>query len=490
MTIDIRKKLEPLEVLDLKKCATVGKTVEQMEKCAIGARMIGEVAKTLTELVLEKKKIIVVYDGKKETELGKLIFKMVFKKKWFSEIYTPEEYAVRKAKIKDILLIVGSFSERYENAIRNNSKKAVFINNQNLFKPGQVRDGHFPDFVHADPKLVIPILYLTLEERIKKKASNISNLIKLWSKIGGVAAQAAGGFDTLKRMVSDPDCVVFGTFSGIMTVAKMGGIVSEMIDQGWLQGISATGALICHGFVEGVGLKHFKYNPKFNDVEMADQKLNRITDSVEPEENLDQVEEVLDHILNKTIDGKKPVGPTRINSLIGKYLAKNYPEGPSILRSAYLKKVPVFIPASVDSELGNDIYITNEKRIRAGRKPIIVDHEIDSRLLVKMVTKAKKVGIFSVGGGVPRNNIQNVAPLIEIMNERLDLNLPGRMFSYGCRIDPTLPYLGNLSGCTYSEGGSWRKMDLKRGRFSEVQADATMLLPFYARGLIDSLNQK
>jgi len=488
MTVDVRKKLKPLEVLDLKKCATVGKTVEQMEKCAIGARMIGETARTLSELILKKEKIVIIYDGKLESELGKLLFGMVKNKKWFFGIYTPAEYGSEKRKGKDILLVVGSFSERYENAIYKSSKRAIFVNNLNLFKPGQIRDGYFPDFIHADPKLVIPILYLTLEERIGKKASKISDLIRLWSKFGGTASQASHGFETLQKMISDPKCVVFGTFSGIMTVAKMGGLIAKMLDQGWLQGIAATGALICHGFVEGVGLKHFKYDPRFSDIEMADQKLNRITDSVEPEENLDQVEEVLDRILNKTIDGKKPVSPTQINSLIGKYLTKNYPEGPSILRSAYLKKVPVFIPASVDSELGNDIYITNKKRIKAGRQPIVVDHEIDSRLLVKMVTKAKKVGIFSVGGGVPRNNIQNIAPLIEIMNARLGLNLPERMFSYGCRIDPTLPYFGNLSGCTYSEGGSWRKMDLKYGRFSEVLADATMILPFYAAGLLEVLD--
>jgi deoxyhypusine synthase len=490
MAVDIRKKLQPLEVLDLKKCRSVAKTVEQMEKCAIGARMTGEVAKSLTDLILKKEEIIVIYDGKKDTEIGKLIFKMAIKKKWFSQVFTPEEYANTKRRKKDIALVIGSFSERYESAIFRETKRAIFINLSNQFKSGQVRDGFFPDFVNADPRLIIPILYLTLEERIEKKTSRISELIKLWSKMGGPATQAADGFKTLQKMVTDPNCFVFGTFSGIMTVAKMGGIIAEMIDREWLNGISATGALICHGFVEGVGLKHFKYNPKFEDLEMASQKLNRITDSVEPEENLDHVEEVLDHILNRAIDGKKPVSPTQINSFIGKYLARKYPDGPSILRSAYLKKAPVFIPASVDSELGNDIYITNEKRLKKGRRPIVVDHEIDSRLLVKLVTGAKKVGIFSIGGGVPRNNVQNVAPLIEIMNARLNLNLPERMFSYGCRIDPTFPYLGNLSGCTYSEGGSWRKMDLKRGRFSEVQADAAMVLPFYARGLVDLSSQK
>jgi len=483
MTQDIRKKLQPLEVLDLAKCSSVGKTVEQMEKCAIGARMIGEVAKTLTDLVSRGEKISIIYDGKRESQLGKLLQKIVKQKKWFAKLASPEEYAGDENIKNDIILAVGSFSERHEDAIYKKAKRGIFINLSNQFSPGQVRDGFFQDFIAADPNLVMPIIFLTLEERLEGKSHSISDLITLWSKFGGPAAQAAHGFETLHQMIDDPDCLVFGTFSGIMTVAKMGGIISEMIDAKWLRAIAATGALICHGFVEGVGLKHFKYDPQFSDIEMAGQKLNRITDSVEPEENLDQVEEILDHILDEKLRGGDPVSPTEINSLIGEYLAKKYPDGPSILRSAYKKKVPVFIPASVDSELGNDIYITNEKRVKEGKPQIMVNHETDSRLLVKLVTTAKKVGIFSVGGGVPRNNVQNVAPLIEIMNQRLNLDLPEKMFSYGCRIDPTLPYLGNLSGCTYSEGGSWRKMDIQHGRFSEVLADATMVLPFYAAAL-------
>jgi hypothetical protein len=160
------------------------KTAEQMEKCAIGARMIGEVSKTLTELIKTKEKIVIIYDGKKETELGKLILKMVFRKKWFSEIYTPEEYQKEKRKRKDIALVIGSFSERYEEAIFEKIKRAIFINLSNQFKPGQVRDGYFPDFVYADPRLVVPILFLVLEERIEKKVSKAADLMDIWSKMG------------------------------------------------------------------------------------------------------------------------------------------------------------------------------------------------------------------------------------------------------------------------------------------------------------------
>jgi deoxyhypusine synthase len=103
--------------------------------------------------------------------------------------------------------------------------------------------------------------------------------------------------------------------------------------------------------------------------------------------------------------------------------------------------------------------------------------ERDTALLLDLAKNSKRIGIFSIGGGVPRNNTQNVAPLIEIINNRLKADIPERKFFYGCRIDPTPLWYGNLSGCTYSEGGSWRKMDFN-GKFAEVHADATIVWPF------------
>ena len=68
--------------------------------------------------------------------------------------------------------------------------------------------------------------------------------------------------DVLEAMVSDPDCVVVGTFSGAMTVAKQSKLIIKMLDEGWLNVVVSTGALMAHGFIESIGLKHFKYEPK------------------------------------------------------------------------------------------------------------------------------------------------------------------------------------------------------------------------------------
>ncbi|MCX6762206.1 MAG: deoxyhypusine synthase family protein [Candidatus Moranbacteria bacterium] len=308
------------------------------------------------------------------------------------------------------------------------------------------------------------------------------------AKFGGVASQVSRGFEVLLRMATDPEYTVIGTFSGIMTVAKMGGIISHMIDKGWLRAIVATGALIAHGFVEDAGLVHYKVDPKITDGEYAKLRLNRITWALEPETNLDHVEAIFSRILEHDLRDGGVVSASHLNHLIGKYLAKHFPEGHSILRSAYLQKVPVFIPAP-DSELDNDRFINNMRRRMQGRKTVDVNNEIDTHRLVEIAIKANKLGLYTIGAGVPRNWPQNIAPLVEITKERLDVHWPTVVYSSGCRIAPDLPVFGHLGGCTYTEMVTWRKACLG-GHYAEILADATMVLPFHVAALKEVIESR
>jgi len=477
-------KFEELKSLDLQKCATVGDVVDGMKRCAFGARMLGEVAKTIHEMITSKKKPILIYSGLPDSPLGLLLQKFV-DNKWCGKIILPSEYA-RQRNHEENAIVVGAFSERNADAIYRKPKRAIFINQFDLARPGQIKDGYFPDAVFADPRYVMPVLYRTLEEWIDGKRSVMATLMADLAAYGGVASQVSHGAQALQSMVKDKNCLRFLTISGAMTVGKMDLVICDMIESGMAHAISSTGALMAHGLVSSIGLKHYKYNPKYNDTELAKHKLNRVTDTLEPETNLDTVEEVIGKVIEK-INGVVPLSPTALNKLIGKYLVENYPDDRGILKSAYLYGVPVFVPAFVDSELGNDLYIHNLRRKRRGQKPILVDLERDSRELIKIVTEAERFGIFTIGGGVPRNNVQNVAPLIEIINERLGATLPQRRFTYGIRICPDRPHFGHLSGCTYSENESWRKA-AKNGVYAEIQADATQVWPFLVKYVMERMD--
>src|ERR1051325_2264150 len=457
-----------------------------MRYCAFGARMVGEVARTIHGMIDAKEKPLLIYDGLPNTPLG-LLLKRWVKAGWCAKIVEPAEYA-RSRSAERSLIVVGPFSERHADAIYKAPGRAVFINTSDLARPGQIRDGFFPDAVFADPRFIMPLLHRAIEEWLEGTRTPIAGFITELASFGGIAAQVARGAKALQAMVRDQDCARFLTISGAMTVGKMDLVICDMIELGRIHAISSTGALMAHGLVSSIGLKHYKYNPRYDDTELARRKLNRVTDTLEPETNLDTVEEVIGQVI-ENLDGKEMLSPTVLNGLIGKYLAEYYPSERGILKSAYLKKVPVFVPAFVDSELGNDIYIHNIKRRRRGKKPILMDLERDSKELIKIVTGAKKFGIFSIGGGVPRNNVQNVAPLIEIINERLGPTYPNRRFSYGVRICPDKPHFGHLSGCTYSENESWRKAD-KNGIYAEMLADATQVWPFLIKYLMERHGQE
>ena len=105
---------------------------------------------------------------------------------------------------------------------------------------------------------------------------------------------------------------------------------------------------------------------------------------------------------------------------------------------------------------------------------------------------AKRLGIFTIGGGVPRNWAQQVAPYVEIGNVRMGLNVKPPRFQYGVRICPEPDYWGGLSGCTYTEGVSWGKFvpPAEGGRFAEVLSDATVVWPLLMMGLLERHRSK
>ncbi|HXG52303.1 MAG TPA: deoxyhypusine synthase family protein [candidate division Zixibacteria bacterium] len=475
-------KFEELRSLDLRRCASAGDIVAAMRHCAFGARMLGEMATTLHQLILDRERPLVIYDGLPDSPLGRLLARFV-ERGWCRKILRPEQYA-RRASGKETVLVVGGFSERHADAVYRKPSRALFINQFDLARPGQIRDGYFPDAVFADPRLVLPVIDCALTEWLDGRRWSAGRLLASLGAYGGVASQVARAATALQRMVQDRDCLRFLTVSGAMTVGKMDLVICDMIEHGFIDAITSTGALMAHGLVSSIGLKHYKYDPSYDDTTLARHRLNRVTDTLEPETNLDSVEEVIGKVI-EPIDGSRPISPAILNRHIGRYLARRFPRERGILKSAYQHGVPVFVPAFVDSELGNDLYIHNLKRRRRGRKPILIDHEIDSRELIRLVTGAKRFGIFTIGGGVPRNNVQNVAPLIEIINERLGAIYPERRFHYGIRICPDRPHFGHLSGCTYSENESWRKA-APDGVYAEVQADATQVWPFLVKFLMDN----
>jgi deoxyhypusine synthase len=319
------------------------------------------------------------------------------------------------------------------------------------------------------------------------KCQSIDELVRAMGDTAFTGRQIGDGADVLEAMARDQDCFNVMTLSGALTVGKMGLIFCDLIESGVIKAIVSTGALMAHGLVEATGHSHFRYDEKVSDVDLFEAGYNRVYDSLEPEINLDHVEEVMDLILDKW-DPTEIACSWKIHRRIGEYLVKNT-KGRGILKSAYEHNVPVFVPAFTDSELGIDFALHKIARTMQKRQLLRYDPFEDFEKFADTMLATKRMGIFTVGGGVPRNWSQQFGVYAELLARRGYKKLPLKRYNYGLRICPEPVHWGGLSGSTYTEAVSWGKfVPLNEGgRFAEVFEDATVALPLVVGAVLQRI---
>lgn len=336
-----------------------------------------------------------------------------------------------------------------------------------------------------------PLESLDLDE-----VSSFADLLRGMSKTAFSGRSLGEALDVTTAMVKDPDCKVVLTLSGAMTIAKMGGVITKMIDSGMVQAIVSTGALMAHGLSEAVGLTHYRHDPGMSDEELFEKGYNRVYDTLEMEANLNDVEEFNARALER-LGTEKELSSELVCRALGELLAED-PKGDGVLKSAFQKNVPVYVPAFTDSELGLDLATWTMQRARTEEGLEIEDllervprfnPFLDLNSFTRFTLSAKRLGIFTIGGGVPRNWAQEVGPFIDVANHRMKLGVTPPRYRYAVRICPEPAHWGGLSGCTYTEGVSWGKFvpTEEGGRFAEVFADATTVWPLLVKGVLEEL---
>jgi len=321
------------------------------------------------------------------------------------------------------------------------------------------------------------------------KTRSIDALVRAMGDTAFTGRQLGEAADILEAMARDQDCFVVMTLAGAMTVAKQGLIITDLIEHGIVNAIVSTGALMAHGLVEATGCEHFRYDPRMNDLELYEAGYNRVYDTLEPETNLNHVEEVFGKVLDKWDAGEMACS-YKLNRAIGEHLHRTT-KARGILKSAYDKEVPVYVPAFTDSELGLDFALHNIDRRMKKKPEIPFNPFFDLEHFAETLLKQNRLGIFTIGGGVPRNWAQQFGPFVELRHRRGGEDIPLKRYHYGLRICPEPVFWGGLSGSPYSEAISWGKFvpPHQGGRFAEVFVDATVGLPIIVAAVLERLRK-
>jgi len=99
----------------------------------------------------------------------------------------------------------------------------------------------------------------------------------------------------------------------------------------------------------------------------------------------------------------------------------------------------------------------------------------DNYEIAQIVLKSKKTGSIYIGGGVPKNYINDAAVMLDYT--------PGH--SYVFQITTDAPHWGGLTGSTLDEAKSWGKVSKKATR-ATAYVEATIGLPLVAGYVLES----
>lgn len=285
-----------------------------------------------------------------------------------------------------------------------------------------------------------------------KKWMKVGELVEGFSNLGFVAREVANASEIFKRMIKDKDCTKFFGLAGAMVPAGMKEIIIDMLRNKAIDVLVTTGANLTHDLIESLGHKHYQGSGKVDDRELHKKKIDRIYDVYMS----DVVYQDLERCFIKIFD--KLPKECSIKEFIWE-VGKNVPSADSILKTCYKLKIPIFCPALSDSGIGLMVW----GRLAAGKK-IRVDAFDDLKEMMRSAWDAKKSGVFYVGGGVPKNFIQQA------------MQFSPKGADYGIQITTDIPYFGGSSGAELREGISWGKLS-ERAVCADVRCDATIALP-------------
>ena len=293
-------------------------------------------------------------------------------------------------------------------------------------------------------------------------------IISSMSKMSFVSRETANAADIYNEMLKDKNCTIFLTLAGSTSAAGCMHVYRDLVKYNMVDAIVATGAsIIDMDFFEALGFKHYQGSQFQDDTELRENYIDRIYDTYIDEDQL----QMCDRIIGEIADTLEPRSYTSREFIqeIGKYLKTNSKKKGSLIEMAYDNNVPIFCPAFTDSSAGFGLVMHQE---RNPNNHITIDAIREFRELTEIKIRSEGSGLFMIGGGVPKNFIQDTVICAELLGKNV------AMHKYAVQITVADSRDGACSSSTLKEASSWGKVDVTKEQM--VFAEATTVLPLIA----------
>ncbi len=302
-------------------------------------------------------------------------------------------------------------------------------------------------------------------EHIDIEKIDVTAYFEACRKMGFTARDMWATAEIYSRMLRDKGCKVFLTIAGSATAAGCMDVPVKMVENNMVDVIVSTGAAIVDmDFFEALGRRHYQLFAKGIDDELLHiWGLDRIYDTIIQEEELQMCDSIISNIAQRLTP--RSYSSCEFIYEMGKFLVnETFPLGlkkdtkkNSLVETCYRHKVPIFCPAFTDSSAGFGLAMHQQGRINKGEDYLKIDAASDFRFLTELVIKANQTGgstgLFMIGGGTPKNFMQDTVVCAEAMG------YPVNMHKYAVQITVADVRDGGCSSSTLNEANSWGKVD-------------------------------
>lgn len=303
-------------------------------------------------------------------------------------------------------------------------------------------------------------------EHIDVKSFDARPIIDSMDKMSFSSRETGNAAKIFNKMLQDKSCSTILTLAGSTSAGGCMQVYYEMVKNNMIDAIVATGASIVDmDFFESLGFKHYHGSQFEDDTILRENYIDRIYDTYINEEELQSCDDVIYKIANSM--EARPYSSREFIYEMGKWLANgNAKKRESLVQICYEKNVPIFCPAFIDSSAGFGLV---KHQVENPKKHMTIDAIADFRELTDVKIKAGTTGLFMVGGGVPKNFVQDTVVCAEV------LGIDAEMHKYAIQITVADVRDGACSSSTLKEASSWGKVQTVDEQM--VYAEATTVVP-------------
>ena len=285
---------------------------------------------------------------------------------------------------------------------------------------------------------------------------------------GGFSAKGVSdAVDILAKMLADPEMSLFLSFPADIVATGTRGVLASLVRGGFVDAIVTTCGTLDHDLARAFR-PYYHGAWDLDDAALHRRGLYRLGNLVVPQTSYGGVvERRTQQVLRRLWrDGERSLSTRRLASALGEAIPKGATS--SILRAAFERDVPVFVPGITDGAVGSQLWLFWQDH-----RALSVDLLSDEQALSDIVYGAKRTGAVMLGGGISKHHT--------IWWNQFREGLDAAVY-----VTTAVEWDGSLSGARTREAISWGKIK-PRAPHVTVEGDATVLFPLMVGAALERI---